>query len=300
MTVFKSIIKYCLSTFCILSFFTCERPLPFSNLPQKPLLVANAFFTPDSIWQVQLGWTEALDNSISFSEITDGTVKIKNLASGQTVNLRHQRNGIYTATTALPAVGKKYELMASASNFSTLRATDEIPNTFAISVQSFQPSRYQNQPNYLFDIVIEDDATTPNFYLATITYVLEKNGQKTVEKAGHFSLDINSENETIFIDHFALKQSYLTDEDFNGTSYITRIGATSSLLNEVDVNDQLSAIISVKSISEVGYLYEKSVERFENLEELLYTEPVPIYSNMEGGLGIFAGYLEVVTKVELR
>ena len=293
-------ITYWFFIFFFLSLIACERPIPFPEPNTPSVLVANALFTKDSIWRVQLSQSVAIDSIISFNFIPNGHIEIKNLNNDLSILLKHQENGIYTSDTSLPTSAVPYELTAQADGFQSIQAISVVPKDFIINVKNFQRSEYLKQPNYLFDLEIKDDPLTANFYLIQVQYALKKEEELFYEKARHFSFDINSDNEMVVLDHSALKQSYLSDANFNGQSYTSQIGAASSLLSTVDLADELTAFISVYSISKAGYRYEKSVERFENVDNEIFAEPLGAFSNINNGLGIFAGYLEQRLEVRLQ
>lgn len=293
-------ITYRFFLFVCLIFFACEKSIPFPEAETPPILVANSLFTKDAIWTVQLSQSVAIDSTVKFDFIPNGQIEIKNLSNNAATTLTHQSNGIYTSDALLPASETEYELTVEVADFSTIQASSSIPKNFVVQLQNFQASEYLKQPNYLFDIEIIDDPTTPNFYLIQVHYVLKRNGQLFKEQARHFSFDANSDNETVVLDHSNLKQSYLPDTNFNGQTYTSQIGAASPLLGDVNIGDELTAFISVYSISEAGYLYEKSVERFENTAEEIFAEPLGVFSNINNGLGIFAGYVEQRLEIRLQ
>jgi len=279
-----------LSIFCSFLLLSCERTIPFPEMETAPLLVVNAFITPDTTWQVTLSQSSPIDSMVTFIPVLNGQVNILDLTTNQTIALSHQKKGLYIAPTPLPQVNHTYQLTASANGFSEASATTTIPSTPQVQLNKYRASTFQNQANYLFDLSIDDNPGAINFYLIEIQYILETPTQLLTENATHFSFDSNSDNETIVVDHQNLKRSYLTDENFNGATYTTQIGASSPLLKMRTNTDILKAVISIKSINEAGYLYLKSVERFENVEDQIFAEPPSVCSKIENGLGIFAGY----------
>lgn len=276
---------------CSLLLLACEKSLPFPEASSS-VLVANAIVSADTLWQVQLTQSAALGKKINFPVIDNGQVIIKDLTQGTSIELIPQGNGIYTSESQLPKINTAYQLKAMAEGYPTIQATNMVPDKFNVKLNSFVASTYQQRSNYIFDFTIEDAQSIDNFYLIKITYQVNINGLSSTESAGHFSFDPNSENEQIISNHIGLKQSYLPDHNFNGQNYTTQIGASSPLLEQIDFADKVIATISIKSISTAGYQYEQSVEQFENIEETLFSDPIGVFSNIENGLGIFAGYTE--------
>lgn len=285
---------------CCFLFFSCEKEIPFPDKIISPTLVANAFMTPDSVWQLRLSKSAPIDSVINFEYVTNAEASIKNLATNKLIQLTHQENGTYLAQESLPEIGQAYQLVAKVPDFPTITATSVIPKSFDALYLKSQKSVYQKEANYLFDLLIVDNKAESNYYLFEVQYLVETQTDKILENATLFSFDSNSENETIVIDHFKLKRSFLTDENFNGQNYITQIGATSSLLENLSSEVHLKAIISIKSITEEGYSYFKSIERFENADNEIFTEPLSVFSKIENGFGIFAGYTEQRIEIILQ
>ncbi len=290
--------------FLALSFFfvvlSCEKDIPFPEVSTPPVLVANALITPDSIWQINLSKSMPIDSSINFETVVTGTVTIENLTTNQLIQLAHRGNGIYSANSFLPEQGHMYQLSAQAPNFLTITATSAIPKAFSVQYLKGEKSFFKKEANYLLDLAIKDNEEEANFYLIEAQYLLENQNHSILENATVFSFDSNSSNESIVADHSNFKRSFLTDENFNGQNYTTQIGATSALLENLSPEDHLTAIISVKSITQDGYEYYKSLTRFENLEEGIFTEPLSVFSKIENGYGIFAGYTEQRLEIILQ
>ena len=218
----------------------------------------------------------------------------------KTIKLAHQQNGIYTAGEMRPIYNKVYQLTAQVDGFETIQATNQTPLPFTASVTTSSFTNFRNRPGYLFDLQLVDNPAANNFYLIEVTYLFSKNDSLFTEKGGHFSLDANSDNEIVEIDHTALKQSYLPDTNFNGETYSTQIGASSSLLNDLAIIDHLTAIIIIKSISSEGYQHAKTVETFEFGDSFSSPEPVKIFSNIDNGFGVFAGFVSQRIEIKLK
>ena len=190
--------------------------------------------------------------------------------------------------------------MAQVEELKTIQAVNQIPTSFSVTVENYRFTNYRNLPSYLFQLKIEDNPQEDNFYLIEVTYIIEIKDSLFTEKATHFSLDANSDNELVTIDHTSLKQSYLRDVNFNGATYLTEIGASSFTFNQLADIEQLTATISVKSISEEGYQNAKTVEEFEKSDSFSSPEPISIFSNIKNGFGIFAGFTEQRIEVKLK
>ena len=293
-------LTYGLSLFYLVVMMACDISIPLPETDAKQVIVANSFFSPDSIWQVQLTKSFALNQAEEIDAVLNGIVEIMEVESGQTTILKHQKNGIYTSKERLPIANKKYQLTAQVENFETIQATNQTPTPFTATVRSTNFINYRNVPSYLFELEIVDNPAASNFYLIDITYQFIAKDSSFSVKAGHFSLDTNSDNELVEIDHTALQQSYLPDTNFNGQTYATEIGASSFFLNDLADISQLTAIVNIRSISAEGYQHAKTVETFELSDSFSSPEPIKIFANIENGFGIFAGLVTQRMEVKLK
>jgi len=278
----------------------CSDVIPLPELQPEQLLVANALFSPDTTWQVQLTTTAPLNRLKEISPITNGVITVKDVERNSTLTLQHQQEGWYTSSQERPIATTNYQLSVQVDGYNSLQAIDQIPQAFKASIEQYDTVTYRNVLGYNFGLRIEDNPTAANYYLITITYIIERDGYVYTIPTGHFSLDNNSDNEDIELDHDRLTKSYLRDVNFNGQAYLTSVIGTDTLLNYFNELDKIKAIIQVKSISEVGYEYEKSIEIFRLSGDDIFIEPIRIFSNVDNGLGIFAGYVEQRLEVRLK
>lgn len=289
-----------LSIICLIIFTNCDREIPLPNLEVEPVMVADFTFNPDAIWQLYLTQSTTLVNADTLLFIPDAEVIVENLKTGEKISLGYDGNGFYSAKNTFPLSNTPYSFTASANGLHTITAQSQSPLPFSIELNGFSTFQYRGRDNYQFEFTINDNPTEDNFYLIEIQYNLLINDTLHTAKAGHFSQDSNSDNERIEIDHDSLNQSYLLDHTFNGQAYTTEVSGNSYLLKELPKASSAHAIISIKSINRAGYDYAKSIESFLINVESLVLEPDAILSNIENGLGVFAGFTEQRIEVQLK
>ncbi len=49
-----------------------------------------------------------------------------------------------------------------------------------------------------------------------------------------------------------------------------------------------------------GYLYRRSIDDYENAQGDPFAEPVQVYSNIENGYGIFAGFSKSTYEISMN
>ena len=292
----------------------CETVVEVSPPHYDPEPVATGFFSPGSTWSVtmhrSLGATVKRDASHEY--ITDASVMI--LDGSNTVDiLSYQGNGRYVSSTgAVPSYGIPYILRVDFPNRTSLQATSAAPSPVVISDYSIEflsrsvghslisESKYQlritfsDLPGtnfYRIGVYRRDrhfwanDETDPDSVYKTISF----DGLTPGWSCG-YSDDVNSDpidpggGSGLLCDEFVV-----TDRLFDGGDY-SWSGTTLGLPVEYG-RKELRLVIS--SLSEDYYKYLQSLERnffYDSLTE----EPFPVYSNVSGGLGVFAGYTNTI------
>ena len=275
--------------------------------------VVTSFFSPDSTWSVtmhrSLGATIRRDATHEY--ISDASVMIMN--GFNTVDiLNYQGNGRYVSSTGgLPATGTQYTLRVDFPGNPSIQATSAAPSPVVISDYSIkslppppEPDPFFSETKYQLRIVFSD-MLGMNFYRIGV-YRRERNQNAFDEE------DPDSVYRTVSFDGLSpgwscgypaddvadvdpidaggvtsllCEEFVVTDRLFDGKEY-SWSGTTFDLADEIG-RKELRLVIS--SLSEDYYRYLQSVER-NVFYDPLTQEPFPIYSNVSGGLGVFAGY----------
>nr|MDA3823724.1 DUF4249 family protein [Bacteroidales bacterium] len=87
---------------------------------------------------------------------------------------------------------------------------------------------------------------------------------------------------------------YFSDEIIDGQKYQLKLE-----FEDWNASYEREYFVELISMNKAGYLYRKSVREFINSSGDPFSEPVLIYSNIENGFGIFAGYSTVHKSVKL-
>ena len=95
-------------------------------------MTANALFTPDSVWQVELTQNRYILDNAPFAPVPDAEVKI--LQEGRTVavldyrgNQPYNGNSIYRATDGRPTAGEAYTLEVNHPTEGRILASSRVP-----------------------------------------------------------------------------------------------------------------------------------------------------------------------------
>lgn len=311
-------------------FWSCENALEFDGEQMAPLLVMNSLISPDSIFTVQLTKSKFFlkDNS-TFDPVNNASVELfvndtlferltfsanGNYSSnykprtGDKVRLSAQHSDINTVN-AVTDIVKPAQI--SKIDTATL-ITDKSP-IFSYEYGGYGDIIESDTIGYSYNkkmniiINIDDDVNKKNFYRVSLR--IKQYFDDGRESEGQFFYEsedmvFGSSDETgLFGEGYSRSQyNEFSDELFNGKKYPFKLSTnftTYIYTNEKKPDNQggliwpqivrNELIVQVHSISESYYKYLKTLNSNSNTLGF-FSEPVQIYSNVKGGIGIFGNY----------
>ena len=210
-------------------------------------------------------------------------------------------------------VGETYKLQIEHQN-GLLEASDLIPGKPKIDHVFYQDSLYVgdtgDQTGYFsqLSISIEDEPNIENFY-EIVLFFIEKNCPKINTPDNFYCFEMatpDSENNDPVILNSALIDNYyadsilFTDELFDGRVYHLKLNfrTPTAFFYEDNRLNEFDYILKFRHVSKHYYHYRnKLYKHLNNQESDLWDgtgEPISVYTNVTNGLGIFAGYSEVI------
>ena len=290
----------------ILVFLGCETVVEVSPPEYDSEPVATSFFSPDSTWSVtmhrSLGVTVKQDATHEY--ISDASVRIMD-GSNMVDILSYQENGRYVSGTGgSPSYGTQYTLQVDFPGQASIQATSAAPSPVVISDYSieYRPPEFDIIPASRYQLrIVFSDRPGMNFYRIGVYHrvrnryafdgIVPDSVYRTISfegltpgwSCGYFD-DVDP------IDGgggsgLSCEEFVVTDRLFDGKDY-SWSGTTLNVPDEIG-RKELRLVIS--SLSEDYYKYLQSLER-NVFHDPLTEEPFPVYSNVNGGLGVFAGY----------
>ena len=299
-------------------FAACELAVEVDIPDHDSRLVAHSFFAPDSAWTVRLSRSADIEGRDDVRKLTvpDATVRITNETGDFSHTLAHTGEGMYAAPAgAYPTPGAAYTLEAEAPGLPAIRAVNAIPSVKAaveelarLDDNSIGPFRFEN---YRVRIRIEDPPGT-NYYklelfqfLPAPTFIFPQEDPDTSSSFQEISF---SANESAFrYDDYAYffdspdvaggDESFqgvlFSDELFDGETEFFEITFNSEPVSRSESRYKLV----LTALSEDYFLYHhtaflqsESVNDLNIAAALLQTPPIHLHSNVDEGLGVFAGY----------
>ena len=278
---------------------SCETVVDLKIPEHKQLLVPNCFFNPDSFMEVQLSTSKgSLDNNQKINTVNVATIQI--FENGQIKEILVQTgDGIYKANNFKPQAGKSYEVKINAGNYDEIDATNTVPIAVPINNFSFKDSAFiesGGSGGYVSQLTLNfsDPAAEKNYYAVQV-FTYDTMFLNFPPGPGD-TLIIARMLYTYSEDPNSTGSSYsgvmMNDELINGQSYSLKINFSS---NELMPNSKITAVL--QSVSKELFLYTTTLSNQQNNQGNPFSEPVRVYSNINKGLGIFAGFSSSTVKV---
>ncbi len=248
-----------------------------------PKLVVYSYISPDQdsvkVWVTQSVplYTTHPYFSDQYPPITDATVTISD--GTQTFPLQFSAAiGQYFTTDFQPQSGATYSLEVITPRNQKATAQCTVPNT-AIPVIEFISIEQDPTETQLRALTfgIQDAAGNGNYYRvsAAIYYHYEGMSEAYFNKI-----------------YFDKGEEFISDINNNGGVFIYKTG----WIYPGAPTDKLE--ISVFITDENYFNYHRTINTYQ--DENPFSEPTPVYSNINGGLGVFAAYRNSITEIDLR
>ena len=174
-----------------------------------------------------------------------------------------------------PSDQAEYQLKISAPGFDPIEATQQMPTTVPIISAVYEAEGALDLDGERVDeisIEFEDPAGEKNYYQLEV-YIIYP--QSTNNLWLHLLDPIAEE---------LGRSQFLKDDSFEGKKYTWRAGFYPQ---HFEPGSEAKILVQLFSISRDKYFYERSVSLSQDADDNPFAEPVIIYGNVEGGLGVF-------------
>ncbi len=249
----------------------------------QPKLVVYSYISPDEdsvkVWVTQsvpLYTTHPLFSN-QYPPISDASVTISD--GTQSYPLQFSAAiGQYFTTDFQPQSGATYSLEVSTSRNQKVTARCTVPTQAPPTVEMVS-IEWEHSYGYVRAVTfkIKDGEGSGNYYrvVASVKY-------------SYFGTDEGFYN-TIYFDK---GEEFISDNAKDG-SYFTY--QTEAILPDPSATIKLK--ISISAIDEHYFNYHRSINAYQ--DDNPFSEPTPVYSNINGGLGVFATYRNSITEIDL-
>jgi hypothetical protein len=288
--------------FISVGIIACTTVVDFDIPLDEPKIVTNGLFSPDSLWQFQVTSSKnILDVTPGsfFQPVSNATITVydQNGEPIETITGSADKNFVYSYKgKTKPMAGQLYSIEVAISNQPLLRSVGKAPIPVPITSVVADSSVFASDGKVKMKITFKDPVTEKNFYTV-----------KIIEEAKFiYNNDTLSITQEIFYE--VVEQSLnvnetgleklINDNLFNGKEHTFNL----QLYNRQywfgsEVIEQHVRVLLL-NVSDEYYKYftTKSLQEYTNGDP--FAQPVQVFNNIEGGLGIFAGYSQSV--VELK
>ena len=283
--------------FSALTLSNCTKEIEFDEQDIAPRIVVNSLFTNDSIWSAHISRSVGVLETTSYTTIDNASVNIFDDNANLVTTLTHQGDGLYTSPTGVsPQPNQSYTIEASASGYESVNATNSIPSAVPIyQLDTVTSTNSDGETILEATITFQDPPNISNYYMLEVyvtgTWINEWE-QDTIEIREPLQIscdDINVETVNRF-NFGGFENTYLylmlKDQNFDGENY----SLTFSVINYAELKDlDLFGEIRLVNTSEEYFNYLKSFNMYQQTINNPFATPVQVYSNINNGMGIFAG-----------
>lgn len=289
---------------------TCERTLEI-EIDEPVRLVAIGEFSPNGPFQIAVSQSRSLFEQESFNTIYRRDAKVELWQSGNAIE---QLEFVGQLTSAIPFYQSKkypeteviYDLTIEVPGYPVLSSSGYIPKQIywtdvridRFDIETIEDSELPEQLAYNIDLSLiwSDPEGEKNYYQINVYkpitfFYLE--GIDTVkndfEPAHPEMLDIGVDlAEGFVVNHNG--GILIEDESVNGQEIVVPLSFEFFLNPSTEILEKM--YVELRHVSEDYYQFHRSltVQQEQVINNTPLTEPVVVHSNIDQGIGIFAGY----------
>lgn len=283
-----------------------------------PVIVVGGEFNPDSIWSVKISKSRAIGGSVTAAElfIQDATVTILG-ESRQSETLVHTGDGVFQSPSGThPVAGELYRLDVTSPGFESVYSISHAPRLQSafVDIQAVN-TEFPDQPRHRLRFSVTD-LPGKSYYRMRIDQVvpscrdergdLDWYDEPEGVPAYSYGINFNSPEPSFYDDASTLDEPPNALDQYGGSAVFWRPYFSDRLFEddvrefEIFVRPHIFETepvprfrLVISSLSEEIVLHERSFTLQDEYlvgSDPLFGNPINIYSNIEGGLGIFSGY----------
>jgi hypothetical protein len=274
----RALNTFIVSALSILTFISCEKEINNIKYPEyKPKWDISGYLSPDNlkskiILSVNL---RNYGNQWQFDDMGHPSVTLSDGINQLVLDSTQMRDGIKRSDFPIEE-GKTYTLEVKTEKGFNAEASCTVPYRGNFNLEIDTTLR-----KYIYDDSIVVISVQPDFYFTDIK------GIDNYYMIFCEEIRYNSDRpQSPYINPLpAGEKAYFNDKDRDGLRFKIPIESTGLSY----MTDSCFLKIYLLNTDKAYYDYKKSVDKYNSGEDP-FTEPSPVYSNITGGLGIFASY----------
>ncbi len=302
-------LRYITIALFVTTIYSCTDEIDVNSSVDKEL-VLNSFISTDSIFSVEISATQYIagketngfPTNLRYATINifeDGTEKETLPFTEKTSD----NKALYKSQTFYPKTDKTYRIEVSNTNYDDISCETTIP--IPVQIESLDTISTKT-----FKLTFKDSANINNYYRLlikttlgkinansetedTIIYVTSSLDGTNIESDDPV-FDEDEDTDEELIDNASEEFNIFSDDLFDGETYTLSFTYNAHYLKnsalDTDNGEFYFLTILLQSISYDEYKYLQTVALYDRDDDDELMEPVQIYSNIDSGTGIFAGY----------
>jgi len=265
---------------------SCTKEVVIDLPDHEGKTVINSIFSPDTLLCVHVSRSRVIIDTFFIQE-TAPVVVLK--YAGEADTLQSTGNGYYVSRNHVPQVQTRYTIEVSSTEYGKATASDKIPEEVPFEVINYMQEAGIDVEGCNFSSItirFNEPPGEKNYYEIKVVHESNPGGKLRYEKLWLWSNDVVIRNE-------GYDNLIFSDELINGKSHTLAFNFYHFIYKK-EITSRF--FILFRSVSENYFFYKKKLMlHFENqIGDIGYGtgNPVNLYSNVENGYGIFAGYSE--------
>ena len=271
----------------------CRRDANVSIPESNQDMVLQSFIKADSPARVHLSKSRSILEESGLDPVTNADVILRE--NGATVqNLNHVKKGLYQSKAFKAKAGNNYKVVVKRPGKSNVVGSANLPKPVDIESTEIIRKGYttrDGQKKHKLTVTVDDPAGVNNYYELLFRNKLYDSSQNENE---YYPISLSSDDPAV--DAQSMQGQLLDDNFFNGETYtLTFYLELNGDLDETGGQGQKQVVL--RTVSKAYYEYERKLFKQKNSfgsAGVFSGEPVYIYDNIDNGLGVCAGYSQVV------
>ncbi len=273
------LIRFYIFLFVLFAFTNCELVVNIDLPETPPKLVVVSFISPqDTLLRVYVGESVPIfqrGNNVNNPPKIIANATVQMISDTKSVTFIYKKEGYYDikATNFLIEAGKTYKIEVSTPDGKRAKSKCTIPAQQNTSLQ-VKLENTQDSYTYAAQAAWKDEGTENNFY-----------------RLMGFGMAYLGPSEPIYYSDDVLMDWRGTDVGRQGTSISIRPDFNKYGAGTIPFPDNKEHYMLI--LLNTDEAYHKYITTRENAyynDGNPFAEPIPVYTNIDGGLGIFAGY----------
>lgn len=284
----------------VLAGVACTTVVDFDIPLDKPKVVVNSLFSPDSVWRIQISRSNTiLANSAGsyFLPVTDAIVLLLDQDNQLLETFTGFSDQFFTYSysgKSKPMPGQTYHLRVSINDEPDIRVVNTVPTQVPIASIEIDSSGVMDGEPIKMHVSFKDPVMDKNYYTVKIiedaVYFVNNDSVRLTQEIYFEVIDQSLGNDE------RGQEKLINDNRFNGKDYTFNLKLYRRYSYGVQASEQHTRVLLL-NVSEEYYKYfsTKNLQDYTNGDP--FAQPVQVFTNVENGLGIFAAYSSSVIEL---